>query len=707
MSHQYAVINETVYFGFVSNDTGGSAVDGSTPLFDVREAGATASDAPILSGTPSLLTNAAYGPGCYEVAIAATTGNGFAAGSKYLVFVTVTADAETPGSCLGSFTIDPCPANITEISDDAPAAANLETAFDGGNYDIAGIDISVLNTAASAIGSDGSGLTEAGGTGDQLTAINLPNQTMDIVGSITGSLSGSVGSVSGNVGGDVQGNVDGSVASVLGGINTGAGTITTLDGLDAAQDTQHAATQTRLDGLIVASGTIGATGNDTTHVHLDGLTYGDDEINGYYLAINDVSTGETHVREITDWADTGDLATVDTLPFTPQASTDLYWVIALQAAAGGSAPTAAQVADAVWQELQGDHTDAGTFGEVATEIANILTDTGTTLDNFVDDLESRLGTPGDLGGGATIADNLADMAGGTFNAATDSQEAIRNRGDAAWITATGFSTHDAAAVRTEMDANSTQLAAIVEDTNELQSDDIPGAIAGLNDPTAAAIADAVWNELQADHVGAGSFGLIASEIATIDGIVDAIKVSTDNLPSDPADQSLVIAATDAIAALIGSPSATVADDIASVQSDTTAILEDTGTTLQAELDGIQADTEDIQTRLPAALVSGRMDANVSAINDVAGAAPLLEAAASVNFSGTASGTPTTTTMVSDIGITVNDQFNGRVIIFDRDTTTAALRGQATDITGGTAASNTLAFTALTTAPVSGDTFQIV
>lgn len=43
------------------------------------------------------------------------------------------------------------------------------------------------------------------------------------------------------------------------------------------------------------------------------------------------------------------------------------------------------------------------------------------------------------------------------------------------------------------------------------------------------------------------------------------------------------------------------------------ILTDTGTTLQAELDGIQADTEDIQSRLPAALVGGRMDASVGAM----------------------------------------------------------------------------------------------
>lgn len=50
-----------------------------------------------------------------------------------------------------------------------------------------------------------------------------------------------------------------------------------------------------------------------------------------------------------------------------------------------------------------------------------------------------------------------------------------------------------------------------------------------------------------------------------------------------------------------------------VGADVDAILVDTGTTLQGELDGIQADTEDIQTRLPASLVSGRMDASVGAM----------------------------------------------------------------------------------------------
>lgn len=55
---------------------------------------------------------------------------------------------------------------------------------------------------------------------------------------------------------------------------------------------------------------------------------------------------------------------------------------------------------------------------------------------------------------------------------------------------------------------------------------------------------------------------------------------------------------------------------------------------------------------------------------------------------------------------VNDQFKGRIMNFDKDTTTAALRGQSTDITAFSHATQTFTVTALTTAPVSGDTFSI-
>jgi len=67
---------------------------------------------------------------------------------------------------------------------------------------------------------DGTNLTEAGGNGDHLTAINLPDQTMNITGNITGNLSGSVGSVTGNVGGNVTGSVGSLATQAKADVNT-------------------------------------------------------------------------------------------------------------------------------------------------------------------------------------------------------------------------------------------------------------------------------------------------------------------------------------------------------------------------------------------------------------------------------------------------------------------------------------------------------
>ncbi len=105
MLMQYGELGDTLYFGFAGNDTSGSAVDGTTPLYDVRLAGAAASAAPVLSGTPALLSHANFGPGLYEVAVAATSGNGFATGSTYLVYATGTFDSQTPGGFIGAFSL--------------------------------------------------------------------------------------------------------------------------------------------------------------------------------------------------------------------------------------------------------------------------------------------------------------------------------------------------------------------------------------------------------------------------------------------------------------------------------------------------------------------------------------------------------------------------------------------------------------------------
>jgi hypothetical protein len=79
------------------------------------------------------------------------------------------------------------------------------------------------------------------------------------------------------------------------------------------------------------------------------------------------------------------------------------------------------------------------------------------------------------------------------------------------------------------------------------------------------------------RLGAPAGASIAADLATIDDFIDAevaaIKAKTDNLPSDPADQSLIIAATDAIFNRIGAPAgASVSADIASIKTDATTLL---------------------------------------------------------------------------------------------------------------------------------------
>lgn len=109
-------------------------------------------------------------------------------------------------------------------------------------------------------------------------------------------------------------------------------------------------------------------------------------------------------------------------------------------------------------------------------------------------------------------------------------------------------------------------------------------------------------------------------------------------------------------------------------------------------------------------VTARVTANADQINGVAGAAANLAKTTAVIGRGTASGTPSTTSIptsaFSPAGVAA-DQFKGRIITFDADTTTTALRGQSTDITASSAAATpTFTVTALTTAPVSGDTFSV-
>ncbi len=90
----------------------------------------------------------------------------------------------------------------------------------------------------------------------------------------------------------------------------------------------------------------------------------------------------------------------------------------------------------------------------------------------------------------------------TFVKGDDSLQAQRDRGDAGWITAdvSGLSTHDAAAVKTAIEAGGSTLAQILADSGELQTNQgnwLTATSVDLEDDaiTAAKITDAAWHEL--------------------------------------------------------------------------------------------------------------------------------------------------------------------------------------------------------------------
>ena len=74
-----------------------------------------------------------------------------------------------------------------------------------------------------------------------------------------------------------------------------------------------------------------------------------------------------------------------------------------------------------------------------------------------------------------------------------------------------------------------------------------------------------------------------------------------------------------------------------------------------------------------------------------------------------SGASTTSipTSALDPAAAADDQFRGRVVLFDRDTTTAELRGQGSDISASAADGTLTLSVALTDAPSAGDSFVIL
>jgi uncharacterized protein YjbJ (UPF0337 family) len=238
---------------------------------------------------------------------------------------------------------------------------------------------------------------------------------------------------------------------------------------------------------------------------------------------------------------------------------------------------------------------------------------------------------------------------------------------------------------------------------------IPTVTTVTNQLTAAQIATGVWTDTTAgdfttalsvgksvmNGVSLGTGLTIASVSGAVGSVTGAVGSVTGNVGGNVTGS--VGSVTGAVGSVTGNVGGNVTGSVGSVTGLTAAT--------------VHSDLDDIQARLPAALTSdGNIKADALRVNGSALAAARMQRAGASMVLGTCAALGTTTSVIASAlapTSAVNDQFNGRIIIFADDTTTTALRGQATDITDYVHATLTFTVTALTTAPQSGDTFVIV
>lgn len=459
-----------------------------------------------------------------------TTVNGLAAG--VITATSIAADAITDAKVASDVTI----ASVTGAVGSVTGAVGSVTGNVGGNVtgsvgSVASGGITATSIAADAIGASelaADAVTEiAAGVWDRLTS------TLTTVGS-AGKL--------------VVDNLNATVSS--------RASQTSLDTLDDLVDTEVAAIKTVVDAILVDTDVIGAAGAGLTAL-----------------------ATQASVNTIDDFLDTevaAILAAVDTEVAAIKAKTDL---IPAAPAAVGDIPTAAAVADAVWDEVLSGHLTAGTTGNALNSAGSAGDPWGTAL-------------PGAYGAGSAgyiVGTNLnATVSSRASQASVDTVDDFLDTEIAAILAsvdtevATIVTQTTAANIRAAVGLASANLDTQIGDiptnaelaTSQAAADDATlAAIAALSIPTAAAIADAVWDEDATAHQTQGTFGqAIGDPVADTNSLYKAVV-------------------TDATGATVGV-------DVVALKAETVTIL---------------ADTNDIQTRLPAALVSGRMDVSVGAM----------------------------------------------------------------------------------------------
>lgn len=251
-----------------------------------------------------------------------------------------------------------------------------------------------------------------------------------------------------------------------------------------------------------------------------------------------------------------------------------------------------------------------TANDNGADINAILTDTSTTLDNLVDDLESRLGTPIDFGSGtSTIAANLQDLAdNGTasFDRSTDSLQAIRDHiGDGTNLTEAGGTGNHL----TDLGGMSTSM------KGEVQSECDDALVANNLDhlckvATAAAdmTTEVVDNSVISRIISSGDTSVFVPTTDSLQDIRDKLTdIETDTDVIDDGTSGLV-----------------------KIASDVAAILTDTGTTLDTLIKDIPTVAEFNARSDPSGTAATPAEVNTEVDNALNTAIPAAPTADSIN-----------------------------------------------------------------------------
>jgi len=416
-----------------------------------------------------------------------------------------------------SATVD---ANVTQISGDSTAADNAELFFDGTGY--AGGTTKLAVNAVMV----GSQTASASGT------VTFPNATLASTTNITAATGITVSAIGANVitaaataadfGAEIADAVWDEVLS--GHVTGGSAGVIVSDISDVLGSLEQS-----LGAFILTGGVIGSTGNDTTHVHLPFLTYGDDEIVGYYVTVYDASEDEKHTRYITDWVNATKLATlVDALPFTPQDATDVAYLLMVQGGSDGAGLDAAGVRAAIGLASANLDTQLSTIDDLLdTEVAAIKAKT----DNLPSDPADASVIAGLIAATEAKVDTI-DTVVDAIKAKTDNLPS--DPADASVVAGLIAATEakidtidtvvDAVKVKTDLIP-----AAPASTTNITAAAGIAVSSMGANVITAASIAADVTAELQSGLATAASLSALETKVDTVDTVADAIKAKTDSL----------------------------------------------------------------------------------------------------------------------------------------------------------------------------------